>query len=113
MICSSVVPGVNTPETPTEDDDVGCPLRSEGADDGGKQSVVCAAHDGQAHAIDVFLHGGVRDHLRRLMKACVDHLEPRVAEGARHDLRPSVMPIEARLGDEDADFALGHRDRDL
>ena len=37
----------------------------------------------------------------------VDHLEPRVAQGARHHLGPAVVPVEARLRDDDA-IRAGH-----
>jgi hypothetical protein len=64
-----------------------------------------AAHDRQAHPIDVLLDGGIRDHLGRLMEPRVDHLEPGVPQGSRDDLGPPVVPVETGLGHENADFA--------
>jgi hypothetical protein len=42
------------------------------------------------------------------VQAGVDHLHARVAQGARDDLRAAVVPVEAGLGDDDADLAAGH-----
>jgi hypothetical protein len=59
--------------------------------------------DRHADDVDVLLLGGVDDHLRRLPQARIDHLEPFVAQPAGEDLGAAVVPVEARLGDQDAD----------
>ena len=38
----------------------------------------------------------------------VDHLEPRVAQGARDDLRAAVVTVESGLGNQDAGPRVGH-----
>ena len=44
------------------------------------------------------------DLIDRLMKAGINDLHPRVAEGLRHHFRPSIMTIQTRLGDQDTNF---------
>ena len=69
---------------------------------------VRARQDREPDDVDVLLLGGVGDHLRCLPQAGVDDLEPLVAEAASEDLRAAVVPVETRLGDEDADRRVGH-----
>ena len=124
MIVSSVVPGVKTPLTPA------ALSRSKSAsgmmpppkttmspasrflqrvDDRGEERVVRAAHDREADRVDVLLHRRRGDHLGRLVQAGVDDLEARVAQRPRDDLGAAVVPVEARLGDEDAELASSGR----
>ena len=56
---------------------------------------------GEADRIGVFLHHGLGHLLRRLVQACVDDLEPRVAQRPSDDLRAPVVSVEAGLGDDD------------
>ena len=90
-----------------EDDDVARAALLQLVDDRGEERVVRAAHDGQSDGVDVLLHRGGGDHLGRLVQARVDDLEPRVAQRTRDDLGASVVPVEAGLGDEDAELARG------
>ncbi len=46
------------------------------------------------------------DLIDGLMKARVNDLHPRVAEGLRHHFRPSIMTVQTRLGDQDTNFFL-------
>ena len=56
-----------------------------------EQHVVGTRHDGQAHAVHVFLYGRGRDHFRNLMQACVDHFEARVPQRTGHDRGAKVV----------------------
>ena len=58
--------------------------------------------------VDVFLEGGLGDHLRGLADTRVDDFHASVAEGARDDLGTAVVAIEAGLGDEHLEGSLGH-----
>ena len=49
--------------------------------------------------------GGLDDLLRRLVQAGVDDLHAGVAQRAGDDLGAAVVPVEAGLGDDDADAA--------
>ena len=57
----------------------------------------------ESHHLDVFVQGRRHNLLRGLAQACVDDLTARVAQRRRHDLGPPVVPIQAGLGDQDAD----------
>src|SRR3989304_1206603 len=59
-----------------------------------------ARKDREAHDIDVLLQRRLSEHLRGLADAGINALQAGVAQGPRHHLRPAVMAIEARLGDE-------------
>src|SRR5579875_1375778 len=85
-----------------EKDDVLRALRLELLDDERKQRHVRARENREADAVGVFLDRGLHDLLRRLKEAGVDDLHPGVAQRARDDLRAAIVPIEARLGDDDA-----------
>ena len=61
---------------------------------------VRAAQDRQADDVDVFLHGGGRDHLRRLMQSGINDFHARVAERGGDDLRAAIVTVEAGLGNE-------------
>ena len=67
-----------------------------------------ARQDRQADDVDVLLEGRGRDHLGRLAEARVDDLEALVAQAAGEDLRAAVVAVEAGLGDQDLDRAVGH-----
>ena len=69
---------------------------------------VGARQDRQADDVDVLLERRGRDHLGCLAEAGVDDLEPLVAEAPREDLRAAIVAVEAGLGDQDLDRAVGH-----
>ena len=73
-----------------------------------KKRVVCPRHNRQSYAVNVFLYGRSRDHFRGLVQASVHHLEAGIAQSAGNDLGAPVMAIEARLGNQNPDFALRH-----
>ena len=83
---------------------------TEGTDDRRRQREMGAVVHGDADDVDILLgrHGG--DALGRLAQPGVDDLASGVAQDARHDAQPTVVPIEADLGHEDAQGALraGH-----
>ena len=64
--------------------------------------------DRQPDHVDVFLERSRGDHLGRLAQAGVDDLEAFVAQAAGEHLRATIVAIEAGLGDEDLDRAIGH-----
>ena len=71
-------------------------------------SVMCApGEDRQPDGVGVLLDHGLHDLLRRLVQTRVDDLHPGVAQRAGDDLRAAVVTVEAGLGDDDADLALG------
>jgi hypothetical protein len=72
----------------------------------GHDGIVGAAQDGEANDLDVFLDGGVDDHLRSLSQAGVDDLHAGVAQATRNHFGSAVVAIEAGLGDQYADWSL-------
>ena len=56
----------------------------------------------QADRVGVLLQHGLGDLLGRLVEPGVDHLEPVVAQRPRDRLRTAVVPVEPRLGHDDA-----------
>ncbi|GMA88193.1 hypothetical protein GCM10025868_34430 [Angustibacter aerolatus] len=65
----------------------------------------------QAHHVGVLGDGRLDDLLRRLVQAGVDDLHAGVAQRPRDDLGTAVVPVEAGLGDDDADRgSVAHRD---
>src|SRR6185369_4955780 len=76
--------------------------------DPGQERHVGARQDRQADDVDILLEGRRRDHLRRLAEAGVDDLEALVTEAPSENLGTAVVAVEARLGDEDLDRAVGH-----
>lgn len=93
----------------TENDDILCAARRKRIEDGRKQGVVRAGHDGEPHRIDVFLNRGHRNHVGRLMKPRVHNLKARIAERACHDFGAAIVAVETRLGDEDSNLGRAHR----
>src|SRR5205085_7013386 len=79
-----------------------------------KERHVGARHDREADRIHVLLHRRRYDHLRSLVEAGVDDLEPLVTQRAGNDLRSAVVPVQARFRYQDADLAFGggHRVED-
>ena len=65
---------------------------------------VRAGEDRDADGVGVLLDRGLDDLLGRLVQARVDDLHAGVAQRARDDLRAAVVPVEARLRDDDADL---------
>src|SRR5262249_50085867 len=51
--------------------------------------------------------GRVDDHLRRLPQAGVNHFHTGIAQRAGNHLGAAIVAVQARLSDEDADFAVG------
>jgi hypothetical protein len=70
--------------------------------------VVRAGENGEADDIDVFLHGGGGNHLRRLPQAGVDHFHTGIAQSARNDLSAAVVSIEPRLRNQNPYLLLSH-----
>ncbi len=67
-----------------------------------------ARENREADDVDVLLNRRRGDLLRRLAQARVDDFHARVAQRSRNDFRAAVVPVEARLGDENADRTLAH-----
>src|SRR3954454_11714605 len=84
-------------------------LLAQELDDARHQGHVRARQDRQADGVGVLLDHGRDDLLGRLVQARVDDLHPGVAESAGDDLRAPVVPVEAGLGDHDADLLAGAR----
>src|SRR5687768_13644875 len=64
-----------------------------------------AAQDRQADDVGILLERGRRDLLGSLAEAHVNDLHPRVTERAGDDLGPTVVPVEAWLGDDNPRFS--------
>src|ERR687898_473924 len=96
------------------DDDVLGVLLAQELHDARDERHVRAGEDGEPDRVRVLLEHGLDDLLRRLVKAGVDDLHAGVAQRAGDDLRPAVVPVQAGLGDDDADLAAagGHGGRD-
>jgi len=88
-----------------EHQDVVGPALLQGLDHGGEERVVRAAHDGEADRVDVFLNRRRCDHVGGLVQARVDDLEAGVTQRASDHLGAPVVPVEARLGDQDTELA--------
>src|SRR5262249_47537531 len=91
-----------------KDGDVAGALLAEQVEDPLEQVVVRAGQDREPDGVGVFLDRRGDDLLGRLVQTRVDHLEARVAQCPRNDLRAAVVPVEPRLGDDDADRPFGH-----
>ena len=61
----------------------------------------------EADRVGVLLDHGFGDLLRGLVEAGGDDPQACVAQGAGDDLGATVVAVEARLGDDDADLAGG------
>ncbi len=61
--------------------------------------------NGEADDVDIFLQGGLGDHVGGLADAGVDDFEAGVTQGAGDDFGPAVMAVETGFGDKNADFA--------
>ena len=81
------------------------PFLLEKLTDTGNQGQVGTRQDGQSNHVDIFLDGGIRNHLRRLMQSGVDHLHAGVTKCRRHDLGAPVVSVEPWLGDENTNGA--------
>ena len=73
----------------------------------GEQRHVRAGEHGQPDGVGVFLDGRLDDLLGRLVQPGVDDLDAGVTQRSRDDLGAAVVPVEAGLGDHDADRADG------
>ena len=60
----------------------------------------------QPDRVGVLLERGGDDLLGRLAQAHVDDLHPGIAQRPRDHLGAPIMPVEAGLGDDDADFVM-------
>jgi hypothetical protein len=74
----------------------------------GTKGHVRAREDRQPDGVGVLLDHGLHDLLGGLMQAGVDDLHAGIAQRPRDDLRAAIVPVQAGLGDDDAD-ALGVR----
>ena len=75
-----------------------------------RQGEVGAREHGQPDHVDVLLDRLGHELLGRPLEPRVEHLDPRVPEGVRHDLGAAVVAIEARLRDQHPERAGGrHR----
>ena len=88
------------------DQDVVAPLLAQQLEHAREERHVRAAQDRQADDVDVFLDGGGRDHLGRLVQAGVDDLHAGVAQRRGDDLGAAIVTVEAGLGDEHANGTL-------
>jgi hypothetical protein len=77
-------------------------LRAQQLDHARDQRHVGTREDREADRVGVLLQHGLDDLLRRLVQSGVDHLHPRIAQGSRDDLRAAIAPVQAGLGDDDA-----------
>ena len=64
---------------------------------------MCAREDRAADHVNILFNGGGDDRLRGAADSGVDHLKALVAQAARQHLGTTVMAVQARLGDQDAD----------
>ena len=81
-----------------EDGDVVHAFVTEEFHELGADGVVRAGEDGKADDVNVFLHSGGGDHLRRLPQAGVHDFHAGVTQCAGDYLCPAVMAIETWLG---------------
>ena len=120
-----VAPGPNTSATPLPLQLVRVVVRDRAADDdehvlgavlaqqledARHERHVRAGEDRDADRVRVLLDRRLDDLLRRLVEAGVDDLHAGVAQRARDDLRAAVVPVEARLRDDDSDLP-GHAEQ--
>src|SRR5438132_2716241 len=106
-VCSS---DLGRDDPAAEDHDVLRALLPEQLEDALEEVVVGAGEHAEPDRVGVLLDCGGDDLLGRLVEPRVDHLEARVAQRPRDDLRPAVVAVEARLGDDHADRPVGrHR----
>ena len=112
-------PGPNTPATPSllqllgvvvgdrpadHDDDVLDAVLAQELEDARHERHVRAGEDRDADGVRVLLDRGLDDLLGRLVEAGVDDLHAGVAERAGDDLGAAIVPVEARLRDDDSDL---------
>src|SRR5205823_3833711 len=69
-----------------------------------EQGHVSAAEAREADRVDVLLDRGLDDVLRRLPEPGVDDLHAGIAQRAGDDLGPTVVAVESRFRDQDADL---------
>src|SRR5262249_40222417 len=74
---------------------------AQALDDPGREQQVGAGEDRQPDHVDVLLDRLGDDLLRRALEPGVDDLEAGVAQGLGDDLRPAVVAVQPRLGEED------------
>src|SRR5215218_3597282 len=86
-----------------EHDDVLCVALLQQLDDPGEQRHVRAGEHRESDGVGVLGDGRLDDLLGGLMQAGVDDLHAGVTQRPRHHLRAAVVPVQARLGDDDAD----------
>ena len=66
-----------------------------------------AGQDAHADHVDILLNRCLDDFLRRTVQAGVNHIHAGIAQGAGDDFDAAIMPVQADLGDENAnDFFL-------
>ena len=92
---------------PDHHDDVLNAVLPQELEDARHQRHVRAGEDRDADGVCVLLDRGLDDLLGRLVKPGVDDLHAGVAQRAGDDLGTAIVPVEARLGDDDSDLP-GH-----
>ena len=93
MSASGIVPPSNT-------GNVVHPLLLEQIHQLRRQRVVSSRKNGKPDDVDIFLNGGGCDHLGGLAKSGINDFHPSIAQRARNNLSPAVVPIKARLGNQ-------------
>ena len=63
---------------------------------------MCPRKDAQAYCIHVLLQRRFDNHLRGLPQTRVNDLHPSIPQCAGDDLSPTVVTVEARLGNQNA-----------
>src|SRR5262245_21708021 len=92
-------------DAPDDDEHVVEALLFEQLHDARADVHVRPRQDRQADGVGVFLERGADDLLGGLAEAGVDDLHPRVAQRAGDDLGAPIVPVEARLGDDDSNLS--------
>jgi len=67
---------------------------------------VGSGHNRKADDVHPLLDGRMGDLIHGLMKAGVNHLHPRVAEGLRHYFGPSIVAVQPGFCNQDTNFFL-------
>jgi class 3 adenylate cyclase len=99
---------VRRDDPPGEDHDVVPATVSKLLHHPGEQGHVGSRVAGETDGVGIFLDRRLGDLLWSLVQARVDHLKPRVAQGASHHLGPAVVSVETRFRHDHAMLA-GHR----
>lgn len=88
------------------DEDIVAAFGPESLDDPRYEGQVGAREQRQSDGIGILLEHGLDDLIGSLMESGVDDLEPGITQCPGNDLGPTIMPVEAGLGDNHAVGAL-------